>query len=244
MAGVSNNLLFWIKGEVDRALEVVHGSLSGYMAAPEDAGVLRTCPGQLHQVSGALRIVGLSGATRFSETIEGSFTGIPQTRPTRATIEVIDRAVLALKEYVDDLARGQPDAPLRLFPTYRELGSLQGKTDLTEKDLFFPDLEPQPPAHPKAKTLSKEQLKPHLQEQRARFQRGLLGMLRNQPDGLKEMYAALDGCYQVSAQLPEPRALWWVAQGLVEGLQKAPDPEWLTAGKTLCNKLDFQMRDL
>jgi chemosensory pili system protein ChpA (sensor histidine kinase/response regulator) len=241
---VPAQLLSFIKTEVDYALKLVRDSIAKFTAAPENAAVLAVCPGQLHQVSGALRIVGLNGATRFSETIEGSFTGLPQARPSKATIEVIDRAVLALKEYVDDLARGQPDAPLRLFPTYRELGSLQGKSDLSEKDLFFPDLEPQPPAHPKPKTLSKEQLGPFLQAERARFQRGLLGMLRNQPDGLKEMHAALDGFYQVAPQLPEPRALWWVAQGLIEGLAKAPDAEWLATGKALCNKIDFQMRDL
>ncbi|MGH8640132.1 MAG: hypothetical protein ACRET6_00395, partial [Burkholderiales bacterium] len=241
---VPAQLLSFIKTEVDYALKLVRDSIAKFTAAPENATVLGVCPGQLHQVSGALRIVGLNGATRFSETIEGSFTGLPQARPNKATIEVIDRAVLALKEYVDDLARGQPDAPLRLFPTYRELGSLQGKSDLSEKDLFFPDLEPQPPAHPKSKKLSQEQLGPFLQGERARFQRGLLGMLRNQPDGLKEMHAALDGFYQVSPQLPEPRALWWVAQGLIEGLAKAPDAEWLATAKALCNKIDFQMRDL
>ena len=241
---VPAQLLSFIKTEVDYALKLVRDSIAKFTAAPENAAVLGVCPGQLHQVSGALRIVGLNGATRFSETIEGSFTGLPQARPSKATIEVIDRAVLALKEYVDDLARGQPDAPLRLFPTYRELGSLQGKSDLSEKDLFFPDLEPQPPAHPNPKKLSKEQLGPFLQGERARFQRGLLGMLRNQPDGLKEMHAALDGFYQVAPQLPEPRALWWVAQGLVEGLAKAPDAEWLATAKALCNKIDFQMRDL
>ena len=202
---VPAQLLSFIKTEVDYALKLVRDSIAKFTATPEDIAALGVCPGQLHQVSGALRIVGLNGATRFSETIEGSFTGLPQARPSKAAIEVIDRAVLALKEYVDDLARGQPDAPLRLFATYRELGSLQGKADLSEKDLFFPDLEPQPPAHPKPRTLSKEQLRPFLQEQRARFQRGLLGMLRNQPDGLKEMHGALDGFYQVAPQLPEPQ---------------------------------------
>ncbi|HKA38139.1 MAG TPA: Hpt domain-containing protein [Burkholderiales bacterium] len=241
---VPAQLLSFIKTEVDYALKLVRDSIAKFTAAPEDVAALGVCPGQLHQVTGALRIVGLNGATRFSETIEGSFTGLAQKRPSKATIEVIDRAVLALKEYVDDLARGQPDAPLRLFPTYRELGSLQGKSDLSERDLFFPDLEPQPPAHPNPKKLSVEQLGPYLQGERARFQRGLLGMLRNQPDGVKEMNAALDGFYQVAAQLPEPRALWWVAQGLVEGLAKAPDAEWVATAKSLSNKIDFQMRDL
>jgi chemosensory pili system protein ChpA (sensor histidine kinase/response regulator) len=48
----------------------------------------------------------------------------------------------------------------------------------------------------------------------------------------------------VSAQLPEPRALWWAAEGLLDGFAVPPDAEWLARAKALCNKLDFQMRDL
>ncbi|HEU5284038.1 MAG TPA: hypothetical protein VFU53_09500, partial [Burkholderiales bacterium] len=244
MAGIPVTLLSWIKTEVDYALKVVRDNIARFLAAPEDAAVLVGCPDQLHQVSGALRIVGLTGATRFCETIEGTFSGLNRGRPSRAAIGVIDHAVLELKEFVDDLARGQANAPLRLFPVYRELTTLQGKSDISEKDLFFPDLEQQAPPHPEPRVLAKDELPPYLQAQRARFERGLLAWLRNQPDGLKEMRLALDALHQVAPQLPEPRALWWVATGLIDGLQKTPDPDWLGSAKGLCNKLDFQMRDL
>ena len=58
------------------------------------------------------------------------------------------------------------------------------------------------------------------------------------------MRQALDALYQVSPQLPEPRALAWVAIGLIDGLLDAPDPEWQASAKVLCNKTDFHMRDL
>jgi len=244
MASVPATLLSWIKTEVDYALKLVRDNIAKFSAAPEDAAVLRVCPSQLHQVSGALRIVGLAGATRFCEAIEGSFSGLISTRPTRTAVETIDRAVLALKEYVDDLARGQADVPLRLFPAYHELGALQGKPDASEKDLFFPELDLQAPSHPNPQILPRDKLMPFLQEQRARFQRGLLALLRNRPEGLKEMWVALDALHQIAPLLPEPRAVWWASLGLIEGMLKVQDAEWVTAAKPLCNKIDLQMRGL
>ena len=244
MAAIPVTLLSWIKTEVDHALEVVRDCIAKFSAAPEDAAVLLGCPHRLHQVSGALRIVGLTGATHFCEAIEGSFGKLNGARPSKAAIGIIDRAVLELKDFVDDLARGQANVPLRLFPAYRELTRLQGKSDISEKDLFFPDLELQPPPHPDAKVLARDELVPFLQAQRVRFQRGLLAWLRNQSNGLKEMRQALDALHQVATQLPEPRAVWWAAVGLIDGLLKAPDVVWLGNAKALCNKIDFQMRDL
>ncbi|HEY7656755.1 MAG TPA: Hpt domain-containing protein [Burkholderiales bacterium] len=244
MAGIPLTLLSWIKSEVDSALKAVRDSIARFLAAPEDAAVLLGCPGQLHQVSGALRIVGLAGATRFCETIEGSFGKLNEGRPSKSALGVIDRAVHELNEFVDDLAQGQANAPLRLFPAYRDLATLQGRRDASERELFFPELDLQAPPHPDAKTLSKEELGPFLQTQRTRFQRGLLAWLRKQPDGLGDMRQALDTLHQVSAQLPEPRALWWAATGVIDGLSRAPEADWLANANGLCNKIDFQLRDL
>src|SRR5205809_1827923 len=237
-------ILSWITAEVDQALENVRDSIARFSASPHDPAALSICPEHLHQVSGALRMVGLSGATRFCEAIEGSFSGANGSRPSTASIGIIDRAVLALKQFVDDVARGQANVPLRLFPVYRELAKLQGKADSSEKELFFPDLTPPAPSHPSPWTLAKNELAPHLQAQRARFQRGLLARLRGSAAGLEDMRQALDALYQVSAQLPEPRALAWVAIGLIDGLLDAPEPDWQASAKVLCNKIDFHMRDL
>ena len=244
MASVPATLLSWIKTEVDYALKLVRDSIARFSAAPEDAAVLRVCPSQLHQVSGALRIVGLTGATRFCEAIEGAFSGLISTRPTRTAVETVDRAVFTLKEYVDDLARGQADVPLRLFPAYHELGTLQGRPDFSEKDLFFPELDLQTPSHPNPRILSRDKLVPFIQEQRARFQRGLLALLRKQPKGLNEMRMALDALHQIAPLLPEPRAVWWASLGLIDGLLMVPDVEWVSAARPLCNKIDIQMRNL
>jgi chemosensory pili system protein ChpA (sensor histidine kinase/response regulator) len=236
--------LSWIAAEVDQALERVRQIITKFEAAPGDAAVLGACPEHLHQVSGALNMVGLSEATQFCETLEGSFAKLNGSPPSIAAVGVIGRGVLALKQFVDGLARGEPNVPVRLYPAYRELAGLQGKTACAEKDLFFPDLTPKAPAHPEPRTLEAAELPAFLRAQRARFQRGLLGRLRHQPDGLEDMRAALDAMHSVAAQLPELRALWWAAVGLTDALEEAKDAEWLAHANALCNKLDFQIRDL
>ena len=244
MANPDSTLLSWITAEVNQALSVVREQIARFSAQAGETALLHGCSDHLHQVSGALRMVGLNGATRFCEAIEGCFTGLNSAKASTDTMALIDRAVLALKEFVEGLERGQPNVPLRLFPVYRELGALQGKPDFAEKDLFYPDLSWPLPEHPTPKALPAEQLTGFLQAQRTQFQRGLLGWLRHQPGGLEQMAQAVDALHQVAAQLPEPRALWWVARGLLDILAADPDAQWLSASKALCNRIDFQMRDL
>src|SRR5205823_1618960 len=167
-------LLSWIHAEVDQALKLVRENIAKFLSAREDEALLRVCPQHLHQVSGALRMVGLSGATRVCEAIEGSFGAALGDKPNPAAIGVIDRAVAALKDFVSELSRGQANMPLRLFPVYRELASLQGKADASERDLFFPDVARQAPPHASPKSVSAEERGAFVHAQRANFQRGLL----------------------------------------------------------------------
>ena len=147
-------ILSWITAEVDQALETVRRNIVKFLTVREDPGLLKLCPEHLHQVSGALRMVGLAGATRFCEALERSLA-VPEggAAPSATAIEVIDRSVLALKEFVNELARGQANVPLRLYPAYQDLVRLQGGQEACEKELFFPDLTATPPAHPGARTL-------------------------------------------------------------------------------------------
>ena len=156
MGSASTTILSWIATEVEQALSLVHEHIARFLADPESTAVLGACQEHLHQVSGALRMVGLAGATRFCEAIEGAFEGVDGPRMNVAAVGAIDRAVLALKEYVDALERGQANVPLRLYPIYRELSELQGAQGVSEKDLFFPDLALHAPAHPAARVLRTE----------------------------------------------------------------------------------------
>src|SRR5947199_1634618 len=119
-------ILSWITAEVDQALENVRDSIARFSASPHDPAALSICPEHLHQVSGALRMVGLAGATRFCEAIEAGFGAVKPGEAAPPALGVLDRAVLALRDFVDDLSRGNANVPLKLFPVYRDLAVLQG----------------------------------------------------------------------------------------------------------------------
>ena len=235
-------ILSWITAEVDQALERVRRQLAAYRSAPADAAPLAACPEHLHQVSGALNMVGLSGATRFCEALEHSLTGLGGAGADGAA--VLDRAVLELKQFVDDVARGQPNVPTRLFPVYRELAHLQGRDDTSEIELFFPDLTPPAPSHPRPMAIEDGDLPALLHQQRTRWQRGILAWIRRQPNGLEEMRETLDAIHSVAHRLPERRALWWVAGGLVDALLDVSDPQRLAHARSLWNKIDMHIREL
>jgi len=220
----------------------VRDSIAKFSAAPGNEEALRQCPEHLHQVSGALRMVGLAGATRFCEAIEGSFSGLAQSPRNGAAIGIVDRAVLALKDFVGDLARGQADVPLRLYPVYRDLAQLKGSGGVSEKDLFFPDVTLRAPPHRRPKTLPPETIPAFVNKQRALFQKGLLAWLRTPPTGLDDMRRAVNQLHKIAAQLPEPRGIWWVAHGFLDAIETAGDAEWLAAARALGNKIEKQMR--
>src|SRR5258706_6749061 len=235
-------ILSWITAEVDQALERVRTELATYSAPPHDAAALARCPEHLHQVSGALNMVGLSGATRFCEALENSFARLDASGAGNAA--VVDRAVLQLKQFVDDVANGQPDVAVRLYPAYRELAELQGLDNSSEIDLFFPDLTPAAPAHPSPKSLEKEELASFLQSQRTRWQRGILAWLRRQPNGLEDIRDMLDEIHSVAHALPERRALWWIAGGVVDALLDVTEPGELAPPPPLGDRVDPYTPDL
>ena len=71
----SATLLSWITAEVDQALTLVRDQIAKFAAGSAGKAALEPCPGHLHQVAGALRMVGLAGATRFCEALESAFAG-------------------------------------------------------------------------------------------------------------------------------------------------------------------------
>ena len=224
-------ILSWITAEVDQALDRVRTELA--------AGAFASCPEHLHQVSGALNMVGMSGATRFCEALEKTLA-----RGDASGAPVIDRAVVDLKQYVDDVASGQPDAAVRLYPAYRELVQLGGRDDTSEIDLFFPDLTPAAPAHPAPKSVEESELASFLQASRNRWQRGILAWLKKQPHGLEDMRETLDELHSAAHVLPERRAFWWVAGGVVDALLDVSEPDQLKHARRLWNKIDIYLREL
>ena len=164
--------LTWVKGEIDLALTraveaLVQHELNG------DATQLRFCRTHVHQVNGALSIVGLDGVTQVTESLEALLSALEEQR-LQFTAEIsitLTQAIAAIRKYLDDLVAGEPNQPLRLFLVYSVLATARGLSSCNPADLFFPDLSLRPPKRsvPVA-PLSAEQLHTLLKAERGRFQ--------------------------------------------------------------------------
>ena len=143
--------LTWVKSEIDLALGRADDALLQYTASVKggigDLTQVKFCRTHLHQVQGALTIVGLGGVTQFAEALEAMLEAIEQQlRPAgEDSIALAHRALAAIGHYLDDLINGQPNQPLRLLSHYREVQAARGVERVRASDLFFPDLSARPP---------------------------------------------------------------------------------------------------
>jgi len=237
--------LTWVKSEIDLALERAAEALAQF-ATSGDATQVKFCRTHLHQVRGALAIVGLDGVTQFADALEALLGDIEQQKiaATPELAPLIKEALGAIRHYLDDLVNGEPNQPLRLMPVYTRIQAQRGVKRVTATDLFFPDLSLRPPRRSAVPTLSRGELQQLLRTQRARFQRGLLAWLRNPADrsGVAEMLAATKQV-EATQELASARAFWWVATGMLTALSEGTLPGEVDV-KQLCARIDLQIRRL
>ena len=243
--------LTWVKSEIDLALERADQALQLYSASATvgfgDLTQIKFCRTHLHQVQGALTIVGLDGVMHFAETVESLLESIEkQTLPAGETaIALVQRTLEAIELYLDDLINGQPNQPLRLFPLYREVQQARGFERISASDLFFTDLTARPPRRGAAATkITPSEFQRLLRQERARFQRGFLSWLRAPQDrsGVGEMLGAVQRI-EATQDIASSRSFWWVATGFLSALAEGTLPEE-TNVKQLCARIDLQIRRL
>ena len=243
--------LTWVKSEIDLALERGEKALQSMTANAEDTHgdhtQIRFCRTHLHQVQGALTIVGLDGVTQFAEALESMLEAIERDeRPaTPEVIELAQRAMAALGHYLADLIGGQPNQPLRLLPLYREVQAARGQERVLATDLFFPDLRVRPPQRAeRTAKIGRSELQARLRQQRAHFQRGLLGWLRAPQSGagVPEMLDAVKRIESLQ-DAPSARAFWWIATAFLTALGERALPADGDA-RQLCSRIDLQIRRL
>ena len=178
--GNNATLLSWIVAEVDQALTLVRDQIAKFSAGSGDAALLAPCPVHLHQVSGALRMVGLAGATRFCELIERGFAAprrrcrAGRRRPRHPGAQGIRRR--AGTRPGERAAQAVPDLSRTRHAAGQAGQSRSGTCSSPISRLAAPP-------HTKPKTLAMGKVAAHVQKQRALFQRGLLAWLRNSTKG-------------------------------------------------------------
>ncbi len=238
--------LTWVKAEIDLAFQRASESLGQYLPGGE-VTPLKFCRTHVHQVYGALSIVGLDGVTQVVESIEALLAAFEEGRlpPDEAGVGVVRQGMAALREYLDDLMLGEPNQPLRLLPTYQALARARGQALTHASDLFYPDLSIRPSRRPGSAKPEPEQLKQVLKTARMSYQKGLLSLLRN-PDGgeqgrlaMRDALAAIEALQETGAS----RAFWWVALAFMETLADSATRND-TAVRYLCSRIDAQIRRL
>src|SRR5262252_10683160 len=236
--------LSWVKGEIDHAIEHAQEALRAYAANSADAAQLKSSLTHLHQAHVALSIVGLEGITRLSEELEGLLGAIEKEVSLRKTdvFGLAERALGAIRMYLDQLMAGKPNQPLRLFPLYRDVVTARGG-HAEPTDLFYPNLSFRPPKRDKSTgVLRTGESEKYLREQRGRYQRGLLKWLKKDASGAEDMRAAVEAIE--AAQGPgAQRAFWWVSLALFDALAHDGVPRDLDT-KPLCNRIEQQIKRL
>ncbi len=239
--------LSWVKSEIDSSLERSRGSLKAFATDPANRAALKAAKAHLHQAYGAVQIVGLHGVSRFFEETERLVAEVESGKvdAAPAAFDVLDRATQAIGKYLSELLDGLPDQPLRLYPLFREIALLRGARDVSEAELYFPDLSLQPPPREDSPfRLSAEDRQAYLRGQRTRFQRGFLKWLKEPADvaSVEDMMAAVDGIESIQL-VPAQRSFWWAAGAFYQALADGSlQPE---AGvRQVCSRIEQLMRKM
>ena len=113
--------LSWVRSEIDQALSRAADSLKLAAEAADGPAKVQFAQTHLHQVNGALSIIGLDGLTKFVAALDLFFGALVRGELSidEARIKLGLRALASIANYLDELVHGAPDQPLRLLPLYR-----------------------------------------------------------------------------------------------------------------------------
>ncbi len=236
--------LTWVKPELDAALSATRQQLSGWDG--EATGPLRSAQAHLHQVTGALTIVDLQGVALVCEEIERLLAEMMEREALRslANAQAAIDACNAVQGYLDALMGGAPNTEMRLAGILGMLRARRGADAPAPSELFFPDLSLRVGRSANPTVLDGQARHRTIRQARARYQKGLLGLLQNREpaSGLLQMQEAVHELERLAPDAGQ-YTFWWLAGGFMETLRRGvlPLDFWV---KRLCGRIDLQMRRL
>ena len=239
--------LTWVKGEIDQALERAGAALDEFEKNGE-VTQFKFCRTHVHQVHGALDIVGLSGVTELTEALENLLQTLESDPGANAAAALPDvrEALHGLRNYLDGLLAGEPHQPLRILPLCARLAELRGAPPVHPGDFFYPDLSLRPPRSTiAAPELSADEIRAVLRTQRMNFQKGLLKWLTRPAEQESGRHAMAEALAAIEAIQPTPgaRTFWWISQAFLEALND-PGISSDQLARQLCARIDLQIRRL
>ena len=140
--------LAWVLEETRKSIQTATKALKrfaheaesarGVDLASVDASQLRVARQQLHQVAGALEMVGQDVAAHMVRGMESAaqqFVARPETCSESAAA-ALERCGFALLEFVQDQMTAQPRSALGLFPQFRQVQEMAGADRIHPADLW------------------------------------------------------------------------------------------------------------
>jgi chemosensory pili system protein ChpA (sensor histidine kinase/response regulator) len=235
--------LAWVIDEIRGSLAQAVTGVKSYVANKQDAESLRSARNQVHQANGALQLLDLRGVALLTEAIEALLrrweSEPKECLPT--AVKTVETAINAVIAYLEGLLAGRPNQPIRLYPYYRDVLTLNRAARVHPADLVFADLSRRPAFHQiEVKPLTADQLR----VRRVVFEEGLLGFLRDaeDPKARRRMRDALMDLERLP-QRGLARSFWWIVRGLLEALD-ARQVQVDVDLKRVLARLNLQLRRL
>jgi chemosensory pili system protein ChpA (sensor histidine kinase/response regulator) len=241
--------LHWVKAELDEALSKARQALETYVDDPDDKRIMQACAADLHQVFGTLRMVELYGAAMVVGEMELLVAALIDDKVEQRdeAYAALMRGMVQMPDYLERLQSGHRDVPIVLLPLLNDLRTCRGEKLLHESALFTPNLDTALPLTAPGATEpgAAESHRGEIAALRVRFQQQLLAWFRGQGSDrqLLGMRATLDAlaarCYSISG-----RRLWWIAAGVLEGLERGVLKTHAGDVRQLIGRVDRCIREL
>ena len=186
----------------------------GVDLASVDASQLRVARQQLHQVAGALEMVGQAVAAQMVRGMEAAaqrFIAHPESC-TEAAAAALEKSGFALIEFVESQLSERPRSALGLFPHYRQVQELAGADRIHPADLWAVPwrwAEPQgvPAAEPLAPSTGA----------RSRLDQGVLRLMRHADPRAAADLAAVSS-QLASGSVGQVASFWHLSAGFFEAI--------------------------
>ncbi|MHB1058658.1 MAG: Hpt domain-containing protein [Rhodanobacter sp.] len=241
--------LQWVKPELDDTLSIAREALESYVDNPGKRDYMRTCADHLHQVQGTLQMVELYGAAMVTAEMETLSIALLEDHITyrEEAYAALMRGLMQLPDYLERLSSGHRDVPVVLLPLLNDLRASREQEPLPESAMFHPNLDAFLPEQAPA-AMSEAYAEAHrgeLVDLRLRFQQQLLGWFRGQNAAAqlvnmrKTLLAITARCHHVHG-----RRLWWIAAGVLEGLEQGSLKGFAGEIRQLIGKVDRNIRQL
>ncbi len=239
--------LQWVKPELDDTLSIAREALESYVDNPGKRDFMRTCSDHLHQVHGTLKMVELYGAAAVTAEMEALVGALldDEVAQREEAYAALMRGLMQLPDYLERLSSGHRDVPIVLLPLLNDLRATRGQDPQPESAMFYPNLDAFLPEQAPA-AMSEAYAAAHRAELsglRLRFQHQLLAWFRGQDPaqqlvGMRKTLLAITArCFHVHG-----RRLWWIAAGVLEGLEQGMLKAHATEVRQLIGKVDRNIR--